>query len=127
MDYKSKYFKYKQKYYNLKMHGGVIPSYECDKKPYSDYIFVMNNRIISRIDEDKDLKYLTFDSNFVIIPYDKINLVSNINFDKIHLLAHQLIKINPDNEFPFHACFLNRNYNLLSKVFDKRYVYNKLF
>jgi ankyrin repeat protein len=115
--YKIKYLKYKEKYLNLKnQYGGIIPNYKSDKKPYHKYNIIMNNRIISKKDNDI---FITFNDNFELIDYDVCNLLPNLDIDKYHLFADIEIVINDTHKIPFPLCFLHNKFNILNGIFEK--------
>jgi hypothetical protein len=94
----NKYLKYKKKYLSLQnQYAGKVPNFDHDKRPYSKYNFVINQRYVYF----KDISFptLTFDDDFNIIINDK-KILPNLDKNKFHLFANIDIIINKDNIIP---------------------------
>lgn len=97
VNYKKKYQKYKIKYLSLK--GGKIPVYN----PLNEQINISHILPIAEA--------VSFDTTRFV--YHNIPLDDTIKFIDIFKYHNKIIEINEDNKIPFHALFLQFNFNII--------------
>ena len=140
MNYQKKYFKYKNKYLNLKNSvGGKILTFNKSENetvksqiifPLKSYpgSFYYNNRLIKM--NDITGKKFKIDNKMQLLPITTDEINNNLFDDsKFKYLNNESIIINKDNIIPFNILFLQKQFNILGhlNMFIKNNITNNKF